>query len=177
MLIRARIVLPMDSPALENGAVRIENGQIVALGPAKALPAFPGETITELGESILMPGLINAHCHLDYSSLKNAISRPKSFTEWVLRLNSVKRQLSSEDILQSIARGYEEAARFGTTTVCTMVAFPELMARIPPPPLRTWWFYEMIDIRHRETSEAVVEGALEFFGERQDPLSRFGLNP
>ena len=181
MLLRARTVLPLSSPPIQDGAVRIHGDKITAFGPASELPPLDDEPVVDLEDSVLLPGFINAHCHLDYTSLKNSISRPKGFTEWVKRLNSVKRQLSSEDILTSIARGYQEARRYGTTTVCTMVAFPELMSQIPPPPIRTWWFYEMIDIRHRITSEEVVDGALSFFGEtpggHRTPLSQFGLNP
>jgi len=155
----------------------VNGNTIESVGSAQALKAHAGEQVIDFGNHILLPGLINAHCHLDYTSLKNAISAPKGFTEWVKRLNSIKRQLSSEDILRSIAKGFTEARRFGTTTICSMVAFPELMGQLPPPPIRTWWFYEMIDIRHRVTSEEVVNGALSFFGGQNTALTSFGLNP
>jgi cytosine/adenosine deaminase-related metal-dependent hydrolase len=58
-----------------------------------------------------------------------------------------------------------------------MAAFPDLLPRLEKTPLRTWWFYEMIDVRHRFTSEEVVAGALSFFNEHTDPLVRHGLNP
>jgi len=52
-----------------------------------------------------------------------------------------------------------------------------LMPHMPPPPIRTWWFYEMIDVRHRITTNDVVEGALSFFQNRSGTLSNFGLSP
>ena len=58
-----------------------------------------------------------------------------------------------------------------------MAAFPELMHDLPALPIRVWWFYEMIDIRHRNASEDVVAGALRFFENQPDPLARYGLNP
>ncbi|MEY5025068.1 MAG: hypothetical protein RLZZ244_596 [Verrucomicrobiota bacterium] len=179
MIIRARIVLPMSGPPLRDGWVQIRGDRIAAVGSGLRVPAEGGEETVDLGEHVLLPGLINAHCHLDYSVLKHAISPPKGFTEWVRRLNSVKRQMASEDILASVARGFEECMTYGTTSVCTMVAFPELLGRIPPPPIRTWWFYEMIDIRHRNATEEVVAGALSFFDHQADPsdLSHYGLNP
>ena len=169
--------MPLESPWIPNGAVRVEGKMVVEVGSAKEVQPRVGEEIIDLGETVLMPGLINAHCHLDYSALKYAISPMRSFTEWVVRLNSIKRQLGVEDILSSIERGFREAKDFGTTTVCSMVAFPELMRRLPEPPIRTWWFYEMIDIRHRVTSEEVVQGALAFFDEQPESLAQFGLNP
>jgi cytosine/adenosine deaminase-related metal-dependent hydrolase len=177
MLLRARTVLPMISSALEDGAVRVDGAKILEVGTREELPARVGEEVVELGDVVLLPGLINAHCHLEYSTLRGAIAPPGSFTKWVQQINSIKRQLSPEDILTAISRGYREAQRFGTTTICSMVAFPDLLAQLPPAKLRTWWFYEMIDVRHRVTSEEVVAGALSFFEQREDPLVQFGLNP
>jgi cytosine/adenosine deaminase-related metal-dependent hydrolase len=152
-------------------------GRITEVALAEALQPLPGEQVVDLAEAVLLPGLINAHCHLDYSTLRNAVAPQAGFTEWVQRLNSIKRQLSPEDILDAIGRGYTEAQQFGTTTVCSMAAFPDLLPRLGPAPLRTWWFYEMIDIRHRITSEELVAGALIFFNQNADPLVRYGLNP
>lgn len=177
MLLRARILMPLSGPLIENGAVRISGNRIVEVGKACEVVLEAGEEVVDLGESVLFPGLINAHCHLDYSALKYAISPTSSFTDWVVRLNSIKRQLSSEDIVRSISRGFREAMSFGTTTICSMVAFPELMLSLPEPPIRTWWFYEMIDVRHRNASEEVVQGALSFFEKQPGGLVQFGLNP
>jgi len=177
MLIRARTLLPLSSHVFENGAVRVEGARIQAVGSASDLRPKVGEEVLELGSCVLMPGLINSHCHLDYSTMRNAIAPPSGFTEWVLRINSIKRQLSPEDILDAIRRGYAEAQRYGTTTVCSMAAFPDLLPQLPPAPLRTWWFYEMIDIRHRVTSDDVIAGALTFFETEKGALTHFGLNP
>jgi cytosine/adenosine deaminase-related metal-dependent hydrolase len=177
MLIHAPIVLPVSAPPIPDGAVRVIGNEIRELGRQSDLIAAPGEEILQLEGQILLPGLINAHCHLDYSCLRDAIARPKSFSAWIKKLNSIKRQLSDADVLESIARGTEEAQMFGTTSVCSMAAFPELMSRVPASPIRIWWFYEMIDIRHRVTSEELVAGALSFFDQKQDPLRSFGLNP
>jgi aminodeoxyfutalosine deaminase len=177
MLLRANTVLPICAPALSYGAVRVVEGRIAEVAGAAGLPPLPGEEVLDLGEAVLLPGLINAHCHLDYSTLRHAVAPQSSFTEWVQRLNSIKRQLSPEDILDAIGRGYAEAQQFGTTTVCSMAAFPDLLPRLGSAPLRTWWFYEMIDIRHRLTSEELVAGALSFFNQNADPLVRYGLNP
>jgi cytosine/adenosine deaminase-related metal-dependent hydrolase len=177
MLIQAPVVLPVSASPIRNGAVRILGNKITAVGTWADVPALHGEEIIRLEDQILLPGLINAHCHLDYSCMRDAIARPKSFSAWIKKLNSIKRQLSDGDIIESIARGVEEAQLFGTTTVCSMAAFPELMSRVPESPIRVWWFYEMIDIKHRVTSEEVVAGALSFFDQKQDPLRSFGLNP
>jgi cytosine/adenosine deaminase-related metal-dependent hydrolase len=171
------MVVPVDAPPLENGAVVVDGNSIVAVGKPGDLTWMDDGPVVDLGEVVLLPGLINAHCHLDYTMMRYAISPPKSFTAWVQRINALKRSLDSDDYLSAIERGFRELRRWGTTTVCNIEAFPELMPRMPEPPIRTWWFYEMIDIRHRITTDDVVAGALSFFHGRPDSLSRFGLSP
>ena len=178
IILRARHVLPIVAPAIRDGAVVVESGRIVAVGAFADIRAAHGGDVTDLGEQVLMPGLVNAHCHLDYTLLRNAISRQKSFTEWIRAINSHKRALHDEDYLGAIARGFAELRKWGTTTVANIESFPELLIRMPLPPLRTWWFMEMIDIRHRFSTEETVIGALAFFEmDRPGWLGGFGLSP
>ena len=177
MILRARIVLPISDPPIENGAVAIDGNRIAAVGAAEdVMSANPGPVL-DLGEVVLLPGLINAHCHLDYSMMRYAIDPPKSFTAWVRRINSLKRSLDDDDYLAAIAKGFAEAKLGGTTTIGNIESFPELMLKLPPSPLRTWWFHEMIDIRHRLPTERALAGALSFFAARTRPLDFFGLSP
>ena len=173
-ILRARIVLPVSSPPIENGGVGVEGDRIVAVGRLEDLPA--GE-VEDVGEVILMPGLINAHCHLDYTVMRGAILQQKNFPQWVRRINELKRTLTDDDYLTSIGDGFAELRRWGTTSVFNIESFPELMVRLPPPLIRTWWFYEMMDIRNRLHTEDVVAGALTFFEKRPDWLGGFGLSP
>jgi len=175
MILRARIVVPMDGTPIENGAVIVDGQQIIAVGTFDELRG--SDEVLDLGEAALLPGLINAHTHLDYTMLRGAIMPQRSFSAWVRRINSVKRTMDTDDCLASIARGFDDCIRWGTTTVCTIESFPELMPRMPDPPIRTWWFYEMIDVRHRITTDDVVAGALSFFQHRAGSLANFGLSP
>jgi aminodeoxyfutalosine deaminase len=178
VILRASHVLPIVAPAIEDGAVVVEGGSITAVGRFSEISSAHTGDVLDLGEQVLMPGLVNAHCHLDYTQLRHAISPTKSFTDWIRAINSHKRALHDEDYLGAIARGFSELRKWGTTTVANIESFPELLLRMPRPPLRTWWFMEMIDIRHRFTTEDAVAGALAFFEqERPGWLGGFGLSP
>ena len=177
MILRARAVVTMTGPVIRDGAVAVEKNRIVECGPFADLGGAADGEVLDLGEVVLLPGLINAHCHLDYTMLRRAITPPKSFTAWVQRINALKRSLDSADYLAAIERGFTELKRWGTTSVCNIEAFPELMMKLGPSPIRTWWFYEMIDIRHRITTDDVVAGALSFFQHRANSLDNFGLSP
>src|SRR6266478_1048648 len=86
MILKARVVVPMDGPPIEHGAVVVDDNAIVAVGKAEEEVRWMDEgEVVELGDVALLPGLINAHCHLDYSTLRYSLSPSKSFASWVKR--------------------------------------------------------------------------------------------
>jgi aminodeoxyfutalosine deaminase len=157
MIVRARMVVTMDAAPIQDGAVRVAGNRIVEVGKFSAF-ASDNDEIIDLGECVLLPGLINAHCHLDYTCLRGKIPRQKSFTDWIRVINAEKGKLTAEDYVTSINAGFAEAQRFGTTTIANLTAFPELIAKIRPP-IRTWWFAELIDVREPERANEIVESA------------------
>ncbi|MEM9399271.1 MAG: amidohydrolase family protein [Verrucomicrobiota bacterium] len=126
---------------------------------------------------MLLPGLINAHCHLDYTCMKGAMFASQSFPEWIRRINGIKKSLGPDDFLQSIYDGFNELMDTGCTTVLNIEAFPELLNRLEPPPIRTWWFLELIDIRNKLVDDASLLGMLQFFDYKKEWLGGFGLSP
>ena len=167
--------MPVGAPPIENGLVHLNGGRIVAVGRKCDLSS--SRAVEDLGDSILMPGLINAHCHLDFTVMRGAILQQESFSHWVRRINDLKRTLTDDDYLESIFNGFVELRHWGTTTVFNIESFPELMVHVPPPPIRAWWFYELIDVRNRLHTEDVVAGALTFFEKHPNWLGGFGLSP
>jgi cytosine/adenosine deaminase-related metal-dependent hydrolase len=188
VIVRARTVVTMDGAPIEDGAVRIRGNHIVEAGTFSDLEKSPtfsggqenennGEAIIDLGESVLLPGLINAHCHLDYTCLRGKIQRSSSFTEWIRAINSEKRKLTAEDYLRSIFAGFSEAQRFGTTSVISLEAFPELIARLEPSPIRTWWCAELIDVTTPGEGDEIVCGAVAGLKAVRNDHAGFGLAP
>ena len=177
MLYLADCVLPISGPPIFHGAVRVEGAEVVAVGPVADFCSQLGETVTDLGASTLLPGLINAHCHLDFTRFKGLISPRQSFTEWIKTINALRRSFTTRDYIEAIAEGFELLAHNGVTTVANIEAFPELLPHLPIPPLRTWWFLELIDVRSRLDEDETMLGALSFFETHPEWLGGFGLSP
>src|SRR6266550_3063597 len=163
MIVRARTVVTMDGAPIENGAVAISGNRIIDLGSFDEVERRNSGEIVDLGEQALLPGLINAHCHLDYTCLRGKIPPQKSFADWIRAINAEKAKLAAGDYLTSITEGFAEAKRFGTTTVANLTAFPELVSQIRSP-IRTWWFAELIDVRSPEPANELVDLAIESLG-------------
>ena len=172
MIVRARTVVTMDGPPIENGAVAVSGNRIVDVGRFDDIKTRNAGNTLDLGEQVLLPGLINAHCHLDYTCLRGKIPSRKSFTEWIRAINAEKATLAPKDYIASINEGFAEAKRFGTTTIANLTVFPELIPQIQPP-VRTCWFAELIDIRARERANELVDSAIESLGRARPP----GLAP
>jgi cytosine/adenosine deaminase-related metal-dependent hydrolase len=160
MIIRARTVVPMTGDPIENGAVMVNGNKIAGVGRFDDIRRHHRADVLDLGESVLLPGLINAHCHLDYTALRGKISPHQSFADWIRAINAEKARLSAQDYIDSIKAGFAEAQRFGTTTLANLTAFPKLIAAIKEP-VRTWWFGELIDVRNPDQADEIVEEAVE----------------
>src|SRR5438477_11600831 len=104
MIVRARVVVTMDGPPIDDGGVRVMNGRIAEAGKiSEVAPA--NDEIIDLGDSVLLPGLINAHCHLDYTCLRGKLPLQKSFTKWIRVINAAQAKLIAEDYVTSFDAG------------------------------------------------------------------------
>jgi cytosine/adenosine deaminase-related metal-dependent hydrolase len=177
MIIRSRIVVPMEGEPIENGAVAVQGNRIVSVGRFEEVKADHEGEILDLGEQILLPGLINAHCHLDYTMLRGRIPPQRSFTDWVRAINAYKAALQEEDYLTAIGAGFAEAQKFGTTTLVNLEAFPELLPRLQRSTLRTWWCVEMIDLRRPVPVQEVSENLCGWFQSHPEWRGGIGLAP
>lgn len=176
MLIRPSIILTMNGPVLtDRPGVRVSEGLVVEA--AEGLSPMPDEEVIDLPGQVLMPGMVNAHCHLDYTLFKGSIFPGKGFTEWIKKINSLKQSFHPEDFLASIQAGFKMLMESGCTTVYNIEAFPELLLQMEPPPIRTWWFLELIDLRKRIDRDDTLMGALTFFQGNPEWLGGFGLSP
>src|SRR5262245_8401706 len=117
MIIRSRTLVPMRGEPIEDGAVAVNGKHIVGLGRFADVKAAHGGDVLDLGELVVLPGLINGHCHLDYTSLRGQIPPQRTFTDWIRAINEHKATLSEKDYIASIEAGLAEVRKFGTTTV------------------------------------------------------------
>jgi cytosine/adenosine deaminase-related metal-dependent hydrolase len=172
MILRARTVVTMDGPPIENGAVAVAGERITGVGSFPEVRAQSLGEVMDLGEQILLPGLINTHCHLDYTILRGKIPRQESFADWIRAINAEKAKLSAKHYVNSINEGFAETKRFGTTTIANLEAFPELISQINEP-IRTWWFAELIDVRDPSRATEIASRAVSQLKAKQ----HWGLAP
>jgi 5-methylthioadenosine/S-adenosylhomocysteine deaminase len=116
----ARWVLPVSSPPIADGALVVEGQQIIAVGSRAALTEeFPGLTARDFGESAIIPGLVNAHSHLELTAMRGYLENEETdFFAWLRKLTIARMErMTADDLNVSAAWGACEAARAGVTCV------------------------------------------------------------
>ena len=123
-LYRARFVLPITTPLLEDGAVLVEAGLIRAIGNYRQLAAaHPGATVVDFGESTLLPPMVNAHTHLelnsfaDWAAAAGEPDAPHDFVDWILWLVRVRRSVADEQLRDSLVEGLQASLLAGTGAI------------------------------------------------------------
>ena len=114
---RAAWVCPIDQPPIRNGAVRVSNGRIAAIGASE----FKHDDVfIDMGDAVLLPGLINAHTHLELSWLRGRVPPANRFTDWVKTLVAIRRgteQAITPEIVAPIHDAISELQWTGTVAV------------------------------------------------------------
>jgi cytosine/adenosine deaminase-related metal-dependent hydrolase len=161
MILRARTILPIARPPIENGALLLAGNRIRLIGAWSDLKSETGEEIQDLGEVTLLPGLVNAHCHLDYTDMAGELPPPKTFTEWIPQITAAKTAWTYSDYARSWLHGAQMLLRYGTTTVADIEAMPDLLPELwDATPLRIFSFLEMTGIRARRQPKEILREAV-----------------
>jgi aminodeoxyfutalosine deaminase len=177
-ILRARLVLPIGLPPVENGAVLVSGSRIAAVSTWRNLSAEHAGSVVDLGDVVLMPGLVNAHCHLDYTDMAGMLPPPKVFIHWLQLMVETKAGWSESEYAASWQRGAQMLLRTGTTTVGDIEAVPQLLpAMWQASPLRVFSFLEMLGITNRRTPQIILDEALRKLGSLKHPRCRAGLSP
>lgn len=114
MILRADWVVPVASAPIPEGEVVVHNGIIVDVRRRSGTRG--GADVLDFGESVILPGLVNAHTHLELTALRGAVE-DLSFFEWIRRLVDLKKVLSESEWRASALWGALEAVASGITTI------------------------------------------------------------
>jgi cytosine/adenosine deaminase-related metal-dependent hydrolase len=178
MILRAKIVVPVTAPPIEDGAVFIMGRKIGAVVPWPSLRPHLREKALDLGETILLPGLINAHCHLDYTDMVGQLPPPKTFTDWIATIMAAKSCWGYSDYARSWLNGAHQLLKSGTTTVGDAEAMPDLLPEVwDATPLRVFSFLEMTGIKAQRPPAEILREAVGKINSLHHARNRAWLSP
>jgi cytosine/adenosine deaminase-related metal-dependent hydrolase len=178
MILRSRLLYPVAGKPIENGAIALAGDRIRALSTWPEMTRLPGEPVVDLGEMVILPGLINGHCHLDYTAAAGLIAAPRKFTDWVQTLSNFKTHYSVADYQAAWQSGAAMLLRNGATTVGDHEAIPDLLpAMWSRTPLRVHSLLEMTGVKSRRPPQEILDEASAQIDRLPAGRQRAGLAP
>ncbi len=156
MLLRAGAVLPISGRPIDGGAVRVRDGLITAVGPAAALPQEPGEALYSLPDCVLLPGLVNAHCHLELGGFHGRVPCAGTFTEWILSLIGHGRP-GPDEVDRAVAAGARALLAGGCTAVGDITTTGLALAPLRRSGIRAVSFRELLGLTPERVDAALAE--------------------
>lgn len=146
----ASYVLPVSSPPIPGGAVAVQNGVIQAVGSAAELRKISDAKVTDLPGCAIIPGLVNAHTHLELTHFpawkvrKDLDYLPRRYVDWIEQVVKIRRALTPGELELSLREGLRLCIESGTTSVGEILSDFSLASVYEGTPLTGRIFLEVL---------------------------------
>ncbi len=188
-IITANYALPMtnECPLVKNGAIAVELNKIHDFGSLDELTQrYPDAKVINHENSILMPGLVNAHCHLDLVSFYESQFTqgdlnfsPRDFIDHIITSIEFKQETEASKIIPGVQKGIDRLIETGATCVGDMTTFEGTFKLLREAGLRAVVYPEIFSGRS-EAAQNLFEVALALVDKYTDATHdriRVGLAP
>ncbi len=149
-------VVPIAQPPIRNGWVAVEQGRVIGVG--HGLPTAAADR--DLGSVAILPGLVNAHTHLELSHLHERVPQSTTFVDWIRAVVESRRSQSdsrSTEIAAGIAVGIAQSIRCGTAVVGDISNSLASFGPLAKSALAGIVFYELIRFNAPDPEGVVAE--------------------
>lgn len=176
-LLRAAWVCPVAAPPLRAGWVAVHDGRITAVGAGHDAP--PAARVEDLGDAVLLPGLVNAHTHLELSWLRGRVAPGADFLTWVgglMRARTAPEQPGDPATEAPCRDAIAEMRATGTVAVgdiANALISPALLAEAGMPGVV---FHELIGFRVTDGARHVEQAQMRHAGQASSGV-RIALAP
>ena len=146
-------ILPISDAPLDGGVVTLDDGRIVSVAPGKS------DADVALGRAVVLPGLVNAHTHLELSYLRARIAPAAGFLDWVRPMLAARQERSSIDdaaILRAAAQAIQEARATGTALVGDVTNTLATVSALADAGMPAHVFHELIGFGGVDVDEQVA---------------------
>jgi cytosine/adenosine deaminase-related metal-dependent hydrolase len=175
---RAAWLLPVSQPPIRDAWLRTEGGRIIAFGHSRP-GDFTADDEIDLGDVAVLPGLVNAHTHLELSWTRGRIPESSDFNAWIRKIIDLKVEAAEhgEAVDAAIDEAIREARAFGTAVVGdvtnTLATSRQLIAHRLPAMI----FHELLGFRSEDARHLMEEAVARLQRVPASELVRHALAP
>lgn len=170
--VTARWIFPVDGPPLERGVLTIADDRIAAVEPHGTRTAD-----RDLGNAAILPGLVNAHTHLDLSCAQGKCPPTQNFTDWLRAVVAGRRTSTLNETTAGIQSGIADSVAYGTTLLGDISAQGLSWELLLKAPIRSVIFYELIGLTRKREIQAKKNAKAWLRRHRPTINCRPGLSP
>jgi cytosine/adenosine deaminase-related metal-dependent hydrolase len=138
-------VLPVGAPPIRDGRVAVDDSGLIQWVGRAGDPDEPEGTLRELGDGVLLPGLVNAHCHLELSHLDGLAKKTNGFVSWVEAVVAQRASHDPGEVAQSLGEAIQRLVEETATVAIGDIS--NTLASVTPlslSGLRSVVFHEVI---------------------------------
>ena len=169
-----------DRAPIRDGAVVVGAGDSIEIvGTQREVAHLRAEGVAwEEHGAVLLPGLVNAHTHLELSALRGKVPRGGGFAAWAGEMIARRTELSPERDAGALTESVASLERAGTAAIGEVTNTLASHRALLPSRLLVRFFVEVFGLR-RDAAAVMVEMAREAIGEAQprSPAHSFALAP
>lgn len=174
-LFKAKYIITNSRRIINDGAILVENGKIKNILENKDLSLY--DQVFDFGNSVLMPGFINIHCHLQFTALdKSLLKKNAQFSDWIIELIKQYACLSQEEKLESFKYGLKQVLLSGTTCICNIAKEPEFIEILEHCGINYVNFIEMFS-NSEETGQTAFKPFKETISSLEQNNKKIGASP
>jgi cytosine/adenosine deaminase-related metal-dependent hydrolase len=168
----ARWLLPVAGPPLPGGLLTFDADRIVAVEPHGTRRAD-----LDLGDCAIIPGLVNAHTHLDLTGLRGQAPYHGDFTAWLRAVIHHRLARTAEQVEADVRAGLAESVRAGVTLLADVSAGGVSWPVLAGAPVRSVVFRELLGLPADRAQQAAAD-AQRWLADRADSAAPCaGLSP
>jgi cytosine/adenosine deaminase-related metal-dependent hydrolase len=175
---RAKYALADAHTLIADAAVHVgKSGVISRISTWKSRDRGEASLVVDWGSVILLPGLVNAHTHLELTDLQNRINRHDSFTDWLSKLISLRRGMDEPALQASFNKGIALSLASGTTAIGDISSTGIARGLAQLSPLRKVIFEEAIALSESRADEKMSEVEQILDSSKAGELFAAGVSP
>ena len=172
LAVTARWLFPAAAPPLARGVLVLDGSRVAAVEPhGTRTPDL------DFGNAAILPGLVNAHTHIDLTGMRGLAPPSPDFPDWLQQVIAHRRARPADEIADDIREGLTESLRTGTTLIGDISSEGASWDALSVAPLRAVVFREMLGLP-KDRAERTWEAAQQWLGACTPTATcRPGLSP
>ena len=175
---RVAWLLPISQPPIRDAWLQTDRGRIVEFGHTQP-GDFTASDEIDLGEVAVLPGLVNAHTHLELSWMRGRIPETADFSKWIRTIIELKNDAihGSVEAAAAVGEAVREARAYGTALVGDVSNTLGTSRALREQGMPGVVFHELLGFRGEDAAALLQEAKTRISNERSSDLLRHTVAP